>query len=524
MIRNSLAPCLLLLPLAACAQTDEKVLVRGNPPLTEKFVWEYALAMGALLDVSLKPADIDFLRQVLITDWKNEKSRAGAQKFVTVKRQLDTADSKKRDEALAQLRPRFRAALQELAQKPEGDDARYLLALGKPEPQAASTGRQAITVQSGDLIERIFTPRKQDDEDLDSEGRLDNETVSVYPKVERTDDALDNVFKILSANQHFLSEEDVRRMIRYFEWSLEVPLVNSERNRLRRAVIDVHEKDGGKSSRAYAFLSGGVGFKIGNVYLDSISNPFDDYKRRELQRQYIPLLKREAGAGDSLARLLYRFYEQQQPPLTGGENPLRPQVVRVYAEHVVFCLNEIASASAEKPVIKPTPQMQKALAKNLVASWPSLSEARQKELTDLPFDWAGTTKAWPGKSEAEKTMARIAWGKLYVPLFPELKPAHEKRVAAFERAQAQAKAEALKREKAEAARLAKLTPQQRAAEKLMQQQMAMNLAMMQMQSNFQTQQMAIQSMSAMQERAHQTNMDIIRGMDGRAWRYEYVYR
>jgi hypothetical protein len=512
--------CLLLTPAAmVAAQTSDKILVPGSPPLTERLVWEYAMAMGTYLDASLEPKDIDFLRKVFLEDWQVEKSRAGALKYIELKRKLDTLDSKQREELLVKLRAPFRAFLEEMAKKPEGDDARYLLALGKkPAPVAASTPH-------GDLIDRVFTPRKQDDEDLDSEGLLDNDTASVYPKVKKGSDALDNVLNTIAANQHFLSEEDIRRMIRYFEWSLEATLVNSERNQLRKFIIAQHDRDGGAGSRAYQFLAGGVGFKIGNVYLDALLNPFDDYKRRELQRQYLPLLRRQAKEGDALARYLTGRYEYLQPPLTEGPNPLRPQVAQVYVDHVVFCLNEIAGAPQDRPVIKPTPQMQRAICKGLIASWPTLSEAKRKELADLPFDWASTVKSWPQKSEAEKTRARLAWGKQYAPLFPELLPAHKARLAAFEKAEAQAKAEALKREKAEAARWAKLTPAQRAQEQMQNQQMAMNLAMMQMQSNFQMQQMTMQSMSQMQQRAHETNMGIINNMStSRTWRYEYVYR
>lgn len=376
------------------------------------------------------------------------------------------------------------------------------------------------------LLTRVFTPRKENDTRLDTEKFVERETASVFPKVKQTGDAFENALNLIAADPRYLSEGDVRRMVRYFEWALEVPLVNSERNQLRKLLIAQHDKDGGKASPAFGFLAQGIGFKLGDVYLDAISNPFEDYKRRELQREYLPRLRREAEERGSLAAWLMARYEEAQPALTMGESPLRPQVVRAYVEHVVFCLNEVAGAKPEQPVIKTSPQLQLLLARQLVAAWPTLPEARRKELTELPFDWASTVKVWPTKSEAEKTVARLAWGKQWTPLFPELLPQHKARLDAYEKAKAQAKAEAEKREKAEAARLAKLTPQQRAAESLASQQLATSLAMMQMQSQFQMQQQAIQSMSQLQQRWHETNMNIINNMRVAppTWRYEYVYR
>jgi hypothetical protein len=123
-------------------------------------------------------------------------------------------------------------------------------------------------------------------------------------------------------------------------------------------------------------------------------------------------------------------------------------------------------------------------------------------------------------------VARLAWGKQWTPLFPELLPIHKARLDAYEKAKAQAKAEVEKREKAEAARLAKLTPQERAAEFLANQQLATSLAMMQMQGQLQNQQQMLSSMSQMQQRWHETNMNVIGNMRVAppTWRYEHVYR
>lgn len=376
------------------------------------------------------------------------------------------------------------------------------------------------------LLTRVFTSRPESDRPLDSEKFEENATASVFPKVKKTSDAFDNLVALIAAEPHYLSEGDLRRMTRYFEWAMEVPLINSERNQLRKLLIAQHDKDGGKASSTFGFLARGIGFKFGDVYFDAISNPFEDWKRRELQRECLPLIRQEAGKGDALARWLLGRYNEAQPPLTEGESPLRPQTVAAYIEHVVFCLNEVAGAKPEHPVVKTTPTLKLLLARQLVAAWPTLPEARRKELADLPFDWANTVKVWPTKSEAEKTTARLTWGKQWAPLFPELMPLHKARLDAYEKAKAQAKAEAEKREKAEAVRLAKFTPQERAAEFLANQRLATSLAMMQMQSQFQMQQQAIQSMSQMQQRWHETNMNVISNLRiaPPTWRYENVYR
>lgn len=382
-----------------------------------------------------------------------------------------------------------------------------------------------LPLSSADL-KQVFTPRDAEDVDLDNEGLLDNDTASVYPKVENDPnaDVLDNIFKQMQADQHYLSEGDIKRMVRYFEWALEAPLINSERNELRQQIINTHNKDGGQS-RAYQFLAQGVGNKIGNVYLDAVANPFDEWQRQDIQRQYLPLLQREAKGGDGLAQWLMARYESIQPPLTAGKNPLRPQVAKVYVDHVIFALNEIAGAKPEDPLYKVTPELQIQIAQQLINAWPSLDATKRQELLDMPFDWANTVKEWANKSEAEKTKARIVWGKQFTPAFPELASVHKARMEAYEKAEAQAKTEQLQREKAEAERIAKLTPEQRAAEELANQQLMNSIISMQMQANMQMQQQTMQAISNMQQQAHETNMDIIRNMDGNTtWRYEYVYR
>lgn len=395
-----------------------------------------------------------------------------------------------------------------------------------PNVQADNTATAVQTPATANDLARIFTPRDEEDADLDTEGLLENDAVSVYPKVEDDPnaDALTNIFNTMNAHQHFLTESDVRRMVQYFEWSLEAPLVNSERNELRQQIIAQHDQDGGQS-RAYQFLAKGVGNKIGNVYLDAIINPFDEWERRGIQREYLPLLKREAKNGEPLAQWLMARYDAIQPPLTEGKEALRPQVAKVYVDHVVFALNEIAGAKPDAPLYKVTPELQVKIAQQLIAAWPSLDKTKRQELLDLPFDWANTVKGWDTKSEADKTRARLAWGKQFVAQFPELEPIHKNRLEAYDKAEAQAKAEQLAREKAEAERIAKLTPEQRAAEELANQQLANSLISMQMQANMQSQQQSMQMLSNTLQSAHETNMHIIHNMnDNSTWRYEYVYK
>lgn len=395
-----------------------------------------------------------------------------------------------------------------------------------PAAYADNTTTVQVPATASDLA-RIFTPRDQEDADLDTEGLLDRDTASIYPKVAQdpNNDALTNIINTIAADQHYLSESDVRRMVQYFEWALEAPLVNSERNALRKQIIAEHDKDGGQSSRAYQFLARGVGSKIGDVYLDALINPFDEWERRDLQREYLPLLRQEASNGDSLAQWLMERYEVIQPPLTSGKDALRPQVAKVYVDHVVFALNEIAGAKPEEPIYQVTPELQIKIAQQLIEAWPSLDKTKRQELLNLPFDWANTAKAWPSKNEADKTKARIAWGKQFTPLFPELLPIHKERVAAYEEAEAKAKAEQLAREKAEADRIAKLTPDQRAAEELANQQLLNATLSSYMDSKMQLQQQNFQMLSNMQQSWHNTNMNIINNMGGNStWTYEYVYK
>lgn len=381
-----------------------------------------------------------------------------------------------------------------------------------------------VPATTSDLA-RIFTPRDQEDEDLDTEELSETENVSVYPKVAKdpNNDAFNDMMNLMAADPHYLSEGDVRRMVQYFEWALEVPLINSERNELREQIIAEHEENGGQSSRAYQFLARGVGTKIGNVYFDAISNPFDEWQRRDLQREYLPLLRSEAQNGDELAQWLMERYDEVQPPLTAGKDALRPQVAKVYVEHVVFALNEIVGAKLEKSIYKVTPELQIKIAQQLIAAWPNLDNAKRQELLELPFVWANTVKAWPNKSEAEKTQARIAWGKQFTPLFSELAPMHKARVEAYEKAEAEAKAKQLEREKTEAKRVANLTPEQKAVEYLANQQLMNSMISSQMQANMQIQQQNMQALSNMQQSWHNTNMNIINNMNS-TWTYEYVYK
>ena len=210
-----------LLPATAHAQTGDKALAPGDPPLTEKLVWEYAQAMGTFLEASLQPADLDFFRKLLKGDWKEKSSREGAMKYVLIKRKIDSLDGSQREEALKLVRPQLLNLFEQLAKKPDGDDARYLLAMrtrGAATPATApkEAPAKATSGASGDLLDRVFTPRKEDDADLDTEGLLEKDIASVFPKLVKTGDALTDFGNLINSNQSRLVEGDLRRMVRYF--------------------------------------------------------------------------------------------------------------------------------------------------------------------------------------------------------------------------------------------------------------------------------------------------------------------
>lgn len=493
-MRTVLLAVLWLTPLCLSAQD---ALAPGNPPLTESLVREYAQAMGKLLGFASTQADVDFFRAALRTDWAAKQQIRMA--LLNGSRQVESRPAAEQEAGYAALRPRVVALLEKSGDR----EAQYLLSRVAREPD----------------LDALLRPRREDDARLDTEGILPNQTQSTYPpRGPRSRDALENVMAELQTERSYLEEADLRKMVRYFEWSLEVQLVNSERNELRRRLIALHAKNGG-TDPAYQFLQQGVGAKVGSIDLSMLDDPFADHKRREVQRERVPQLQREAGVSD-LARWLLARYQAAHPPLTPGPHSLTPAVARVYAEHVVFALNEVVG----KEVFQPNLELTKALLKRLLADWPRLSESQREEICALPFDWAAAKKGWPTRPEYQKTEMRLGWGKEFSPVFPEIKPFHEARATEVAKAKAKVEAEQRKRAAAESARVAAMTPQQRAQETLNNQMLASQMAMMAMQNNMQMQQQMIQSMQRMQLQSHVTNMNIASNIGGGHTTWRIVYR
>jgi len=507
-LRKSLPAALLLSTLLA---GQEAILAPGQPPLTEKLVWEYTMAMGNILDVRIDPADIDFFRESLKANWAAKQSLR--LQLIEGKRQIDNLPSGERAAGLARIRPAVLATLERGAQAGDREAAYLLAKLPKTATAAAPSPDDA-------KLDALLKPRNQNDARLDTDGILENTNQSTHPpRTKPSSDAFANLLNEMNTQRSYLTEGDLRKMIRYFEWSLEVPLVNSERNDLRRRLIALHDRNGGQDA-VFLFLRQGIGVKIGEIDMSYLDDPFHDDKRRALQKERIPQLRRQAEEGHDLARWLFARYQAAHPALTPGPQALTPHVARIYAEHVVFALNEVVG----QPVFAPSHDLTKALLKRLLAGWTKLSDTRRQQILDLPFDWANTKSGWPTRPEHEKTEMRLAWGREFSAAFPQIQPMHDARVAELAKAKAKLEAERQKQSAAEAARLAKLTPEQRAQEFINNQMMAAQLAMMGFQQRMQMQQQTIDMMRSAQLQSHVTNMNIAENIGGGNATWRIVYR
>ena len=498
---------LTLVLLTALWAFSQEILAPGNPPLTETLVSEYARAMGTLLDIPVTPADVDFFRAALRADWAaKQKLRLG---ILQAKREVDSKPAAERAAGLQAIRPRIVAMLESSAAA--GDqEARFLI---------ARLARPATGIDDARL-DALLQPRRQNDDRLDSDGIPANQLHSTYqPRVQRSDnDAFAALVTEIGTERSYLHEGDLAKMLRYFEWSLEVPLLNSERNQLRRQLLALHRSNGGKDP-AFEYLRHGIGFNLGGLDMSFLDDPFADHKRRAVQRERVPQLARDA-ASSALSRWLYARYQAAHPALTPPPQVLTPHVARVYAEHVVFAVNEVVGQNS----FAVTPELTRALLKKLLAEWPGMTAAHRQSVCDLPFDWAATKQGWPGRPDYQKTEMRLAWGKEFSAVFPEVKPFHEARAAEVAKAKAKVEAEHKRRAAPETARQAALTPEQRAQEFIQQQMLANQMATAAFQNQMQMQQQTIRTMQLGQLQMHVANLNIASNIGGGGTTWHIVNR
>ncbi|MCC6538926.1 MAG: hypothetical protein IT162_15335 [Bryobacterales bacterium] len=492
---------LLVLVLAGCAQTDE-VLAPGEPPLTAALADEYAATLGAVLDVPMTAADLDFFRTTLRADWAAKQKRRMA--LIEARRAVDRQPAAERAAGLQAIRPRVLALLETSAAA--GDrEAQFLLAKTRRRPGGLTDAQ----------LDALLAPRRDDDERLESEGIPAQQVQSTYPpRAPRGNDAVANLFDELGTERSYLQEGDLRKMVRYFEWSLEAPLVNSERNQLRRQLLELHRKNGGQDP-AFQFLQNGVGYKLGGVDLSFLDDPFADHKRRVIQRECVPQLARDAPAS-GLSRWLHARYQAAHPALTPAPHVLTPLVARVYAEHVVFAVNEVVGQAA----FTVTPALTKALLRRLLNEWPALPAARRQEICDLPFDWAHAKQDWPRRPEHQKTEMRLAWGREFSAAFPEIRPFHETRASEVAKAKAKVEAEQQQRQRQQAA----ASPAQQAQQALHNQTLANQIALAGFQSQMQIQQIGIRALQLGQLQMHVANLNIASNAGNSGTTWQIVYR
>ena len=268
-----------------------------------------------------------------------------------------------------------------------------------------------------------------------------------------------------------------------FEWVFQLQMTPAQRAEFTRRLSDDWMNGAHPSGAPGAFAIAEFRAPIDEFMPKDQITPW----HRALARQkQLPILQNLAVTDAKNGPWLLSLYNQYHPALAPGEPRLTDLTTNALTEQLVFMINQVIG----KPAAKVTPDLQKRVAKDLIALWPKLTPARRAQYLKMEPDFYYLRQdGWKYVTEATREQTRIAWGTELQNAFPAVKPMVLKRKAALEAAK-----------RKEAARWAKMSPAQQ------------QMALMQMQNQMQMNQTMMASMQRMQLQNHATNMNIIENM------------
>jgi hypothetical protein len=140
---------ILILSLSGVAVAQEAILVKGEPPLTEKMVARYTRFISWLLDASLTPDQNKHLRDTLIGYWKDGK-KAQMQDVLgslNLDVQIESKSEAEKHALLTRMQPQ---ALKDLREQKNNPDARWLVSLYESAHKPIAPGTVPLTKESVD--------------------------------------------------------------------------------------------------------------------------------------------------------------------------------------------------------------------------------------------------------------------------------------------------------------------------------------------------------------------------------------
>lgn len=204
-----------------------------------------------------------------------------------------------------------------------------------------------------------------------------------------------------------LTQEMVDRFNLFFEWLLEAPTTQAQRDQLKGYLVGVWK------SANRECIDGATRAVRLQTELDQKSEADREYIRQRVRPLYLEGLRKSPN--DLSAQWALGLYDAAHKPIVPGDPPLTRQICDAFAEVLYFMHKEVTGES-----ITLNQTARDLFARQMVSVYKKSNAPRRKHFADMPEMWAWIRSVWPRLEESEKETYRSQWRAYLKGMAPEL--------------------------------------------------------------------------------------------------------
>ncbi|MCW3055573.1 MAG: hypothetical protein JWN14_4743 [Chthonomonadales bacterium] len=285
---------------------------------------------------------------------------------------------------------------------------------------------------------------------------------------------------VLAGGETPLTQESVDRYRLLFEWVLEAPTTQEQRQELQGWLVQCW-----KSGNA-ADIQSALRLVQMQIALEQRPDAEREQLRQQVQPGFLETLHQQPD--NPAAKWVFRVYDAAHKPIAEGNPPLTRQISDAYCEVLFFMRSQVLSDNS----LAVNKQVLDLFAPELAKVYRQSDAERRKHFAGMPLLWASIRAQWPTLAEAKRAEYRQQWRAYLQTMAPWLLTAKPTTQVAQ----------------------ANTLPPPRNSQEAYAREMA----------RLQRSHQAYMFMSNMGMMSHVANMNVISNIGNSDWHYEYKYR
>ena len=202
---------------------------------------------------------------------------------------------------------------------------------------------------------------------------------------------------VLAAEETPLTQEKVDRYRLLFEWVLDAPTTQEQRQKLQGWLIQCW------NSHNAADIQSALRMVQMQIALEKRPDREREQLRQQVQPKFLETLRQQPD--NAASQWVFSIYDAAHKPIAEGDPPLTRQISDAYCEVLFFMRSQVLNDNS----LQVNQKVLDLFAPELAKVYRQSNAERRKHFAGMPLLWASIRAQWPTLEEAKRAEYRQQW-------------------------------------------------------------------------------------------------------------------